>query len=115
MALGTLKKIAGPAYLANAAADIYTPPASTIYTVIRQIHIANKTAGAVTFSLYVGATGGSAGGTELFGAKSVAANDVYDWYAAPSGLKLTSTEFLTGLASAATSLTITVMGEQAVV
>ena len=45
---GTLKKISGPAYLAAAAADIYTPAASTIYTVIRQIHVANKTAGAVT-------------------------------------------------------------------
>lgn len=115
MALGTLKKISGPAYLSNSAADIYTPPASTIYTVIRQIHIANKTSGAVTVSLFVGATGGSTGGTELFGEKSIPANDVYDWYAAPSGLKLLSTEFLTGLAGAANSVTITVMGEMGVV
>ena len=112
---GTLKRIAGPAYLANAAADIYTPPASTIYTVIRQIHVANKTGGAVTFTLYVGATGGSAAGTELFGAYSVPANSTYDWYASPSGLKMLSTDFLSGLASAATSLVITVMGEQNVV
>jgi len=109
---GQLKRIAGPAYLANAAADIYTPPASTIYTVIRHIHVANKTGGAVTFTLYVGATGGSAGGTELFGAKSVAANDVYDYYC---NLKMVSTDFLSGLASAATSLVITVEGEQVVV
>lgn len=109
---GTLKKIAGPAYLAAAAADIYTPAAATIYTVIRHIHIANKTAGAVTFLLYVGATGGSAAGTELFGSKSVAAYDVYDYYCT---LKLLSTEFLSGLASAATSLVITVEGELVVV
>ena len=108
----TLKKIAGPAYLAAAATDIYTPPAATIFTVIRHIHVANKTAGAVTFTLYVGATGGSAAGTELFGAKSVAANDAYDYYGL---LRLASTDFLTGLASAATSLTITVEGEQGVV
>lgn len=108
----TLKKIAGPAYLAAAAADIYTPPAATIFTVIRHIHIANVTAGAVTFTLYVGATGGSAGGTELFKGSSVAANSAFDYYCAK---KLLSTEFLTGLASAATSLVITVEGEQGVV
>jgi hypothetical protein len=109
---GTLKRIAGPAYLANAAADIYTPPASTIYTVIRHIHVANVTVGAVTFTLYVGATGGSAGGTELFKAYSVAANSSFDFYCT---LKMLSTDFLSGLASAATSLTITVEGEQVVV
>ena len=109
---GTIKRIAGPAYLANAAADIYTPPASTIYTVIRHIHIANVTAGAVTFTLYIGATGGSAAGTELFKGYSVAANSSFDYYCAK---KLINTDFLSGLASAATSLTITVEGEQVVV
>lgn len=109
---GTLKRIAGPAYLAAAAADIYTPPAATIYTVIRHIHIANRTAGAVTFTLYIGATGGSAAGTELFGAHSIAANSAFDYYCQK---KLVSTDFLTGLASAATSLVITVEGEQVVV
>lgn len=114
MATGTIKRIAGPAYIANSATDIYTPPASTIYTVINHIHIANKTAGAVTFSLYVGATGGSAGGTELEGGYSVAANDDYDRYFSP-GLRMSSTDFLSGVASAASSLVITVMGTQGVV
>lgn len=109
---GQLKRIAGPAYLAAAAADIYTPPASTIFTVIKHIHIANVTAGAVTFTLYVGATGGSAGGTELFKAVSVPANSSFDFY---TTLKMLSTDFLSGLAGAATSLTITVEGEQVVV
>ena len=112
---GQLKRISGPAYLANSATDIYTPPASTIYTVIRHIHFANKTTSAVTFSLYVGATGGSAGGTELFGTKSLAPNEVYDWYAYGQGLKMLSTDFLSGLASVASAITITVMGEQVVV
>ncbi len=111
---GSLKRLAGPAYLSNAAADIYTPAASTMYTVLRQIHVANVTAGAVTFTLYIGATGGSAAGTELFKAKSIAANDIYDWYAQP-GVKMVSSDFLSGLASAATSLVITVIGEQVVV
>lgn len=109
---GTIKRISGPAFLAAAAADIYTPPASTIYTVIRHIHIANVTAGAITFTLYVGATGGSAAGTELFKNVTVAANSYFDWYGA---LRMASTDFLTGLASGATSLTITVEGEQHVV
>jgi hypothetical protein len=109
---GTLKRLAGPAYLSNAAADIYTPAAATIYTVIRQIHIANVTGGAVTFTLYIGATGGSAAGTELFKAHSIAANSEFDHYC---NRKMLSTDFLSGLASAATSLTITVDGEQYVV
>ena len=108
----TLKKISGPAYLAAAAADIYTPPAATIFTVIRHIHVCNKTAGAATFTLYIGATGGSAAGTELFNEYSVAADSTFDYYCV---LKLLSTEFLTGLASAGNTLTITVEGEQGVV
>lgn len=51
---------------------------------------------------------GPAAGTELFSAKSVAANDVYDYYCA---LKMTSTDFLVGGASAGTSLSITIEGE----
>lgn len=111
---GTLKRIAGPAYLASSATDVYTPPASTIYTVINQIHIGNVTGGAVTYTLYVGATGGSAGGTEIAKAVSVAANSNSDLYFSP-GLKMVSTDFLSGLASAGSSLTITIMGQQVVV
>lgn len=110
--IGTLKRISGPAYLAASAADIYTPPAATIYTIIRHIHIFNTTTGALTFSLYVGATAGSAGGTEIFKAQSVLANSAFDYFCAK---KMLSTDFLSGLASAATSLTITVEGEQVVV
>lgn len=111
MPAGTIKRIAGPAYLANAVADIYTPPAATILSILRHIHIANVTAGAVTFTLYIGGTGGAVGGTELFKSYSVAANSVFDWYGM---LRMASTDFLTGLASAASSLTITVEGEQSV-
>lgn len=115
MALGTLKRIAGPAYIGSSAADIYTPPASTIYTVINQIRVANHTGTAATYTLYVGATGGSAGGTEITGlSESVAANSHVDHYFSP-GLKMISTDFLSGVASASSTLTITVMGQQVVV
>lgn len=112
---GALKLIASPAFIANAAANIYTPPASTIYTVVKHIIVGNHTASAATFTLYVGATGGSAAGTNLFGLNvSVAANSQFVHYFSP-GLKLLSTEFLSGVASAASTLVITVMGEQHVV
>lgn len=100
--------------MATSAADIYTPPASTIYTLIKQIHIANATGIAATATLYVGATGGSAAGTELLKGKSIPANDYIDLFFSP-GLRMASTDFLTGLAGTATALTITVSGEQGVV
>lgn len=110
---GQLKRIAGPAYIASSATNIYTPVASTMYVRIKHIHIVNKTAASATFALYVGATGGSAGGTELFGTlTSIAAYSPFDWY---SDLKMESTDFLTGIASAASTLVITVTGEQVVV
>jgi hypothetical protein len=111
---GAIKRISGPAYMGSSVADIYTPPASTILTVINQIRIANVTAGAVTYTLYVGGTGGSTGGTELAKGVSIPANSVVDLYFSP-GLKMSSTDFLSGLASAGSSLTITVMGKQSCV
>ena len=108
---GQLKRIAGPAYLSSSAANIYTPPASTIDTIIHHIHVANKTSTGSTFSLYVGVTTGSTGGTELFGGHSVGANLEFDW---PCRLRMVSTDFLSGLANNASSLVITVMGEQVV-
>lgn len=111
---GTLKKIAGPAYLSNSAADIFTPAASTIYTIINHIRVSNKTGSAATYTLYVGATGGSSGGTEITGlSESVPANSHVDHYFSP-GLKLTSSDYLSGLASASSTLTILVMGQQIV-
>lgn len=108
---GTNKRIAGPAYLSNAVANIYTPPASAIVTTIRHIHVANVTGAAVVFTLYVGGTGGSTGGTELFKAVSVPANAYVDYYPV---LPMLSTDFLTGVAGSASALTITVEGDQTV-
>ena len=87
--------------------------AQDIYMVIRHVRIVNKTAGAVTFSLWLGATGGNAAGTEIIGnAQSVAANSSYDWYGA---LRMDAADYLVGGASAATSLTIEGEGALAVV
>src|SRR5512147_171050 len=79
------------------------------YLIIKHIRIVNKTAGAVTFSLWLGATGGNAAGTEVIGqGYSVAANSAYDWYGM---LRLDAADFLVGGASAATSLSIEGEGE----
>ena len=108
---GTLS-IVKTAFLTNAAANIYTPPASTIYLVLRHIHICNVTVAAATFSLYLGLTGGSLAGTELFKLQSVAADSVFDYFMSQ---KMTSVDFLSGLASAGSTLTITVEYESFVV
>jgi hypothetical protein len=106
---GTVKRLAGPAYIANSATNIYNP-AANVYGLIKLIHIANVTAGAITYTLYIGATGGSAGGTEIAKAVSVPANSNVDWY--PADLKLVAADFLSGLASAATSLVVTITGSE---
>ena len=83
------------------------------YLVVRHIRIVNKTAGAVTFSLYIGATGGNVAGTEFMGlGTSVAANSYVDWYGM---LRLDTADFLVGGASAATSLTFQAEGEIGIV
>jgi hypothetical protein len=79
------------------------------YILLRHIRIVNKTAGAVTFSLWLGASGANAAGTEVIGTGySVAANSAFDWYGA---LRIDAADFLVGGASAATSLTIQGEGE----
>lgn len=110
----------GPIAVPNAVGNLFNPPTLTggvnpppsstnSYVILRHIRIVNKTAGAVTFSGYIGATGGSAAGTEVIGTGlSIPANSYVDWYGA---LRLDVADFLTGVASAATSLTIEGEGE----
>lgn len=86
----------------------YVPTASKI--ILTHIRIVNKTAGAVSFSLWKGATGANAAGTEVVGlAKSVPANDAVDWY---GRMPLEGANgFLVGGASANTALTLQAEGE----
>lgn len=111
----------GPVALGNAAANILNPGTTTggvgmpgssgnLYFLIKHVRLVNKTGGAITVSFYIGATGGSAAGTEVFGtALSIAANSALDIY--PANLRLDVGDFLTGLASAATSITFEAEGE----
>ena len=90
-----------------------TPPTGFtepgFYAIIRHIHISNKTASAATFSLWKGATGANAAGTEFIGTGvTVAANSTADYY---GQWRFDAADFLVGGASAGTTLTITLAGE----
>jgi len=71
---------------------------------LKHMRAVNKTAASHTITLYIGLTGGSAAGTEFaWNAYTIPANSYVDWY---GSMPLESTDFLTGLADAATSVTI---------
>lgn len=109
----------GPIALTNTyTTNLLNPPTTTggvnmgtpnAYIILTHLRFVNKTAGAVSFRLYLGATGANAAGTEVIGYDySVAANSVYDWY---GRLKIKVADFLVGGASANTSLTLQGEGE----
>lgn len=113
MANPSTKRTVGPVALTTTlTTNVYNQGSALIYDIIKHVHIANKTASAATFTLYIGATGANAAGTEWFTAVSVPANSVFDHYC---NLKMTSTDFLVGGSGTATALTITIEGEQYVV
>jgi hypothetical protein len=92
---------------AGAGATGYTATAD--YLLIRHIRIVNKTGSAATFSLWLGATGANAAGTEVIGqGLSVPANQAFDWYGL---LRLDAADFLVGGAGTATALTFEAEGE----
>lgn len=113
MPAGTLKRT-GPLALTNTyTTNVFNNTDSAIYDVIKRIYVVNKTGSAATFRLYIGATGANTAGTEFFFDQSVAANSVYT--SPPLNIKMLSTDFLVGGASATTTLTITIEREQFVV
>lgn len=112
----------GPVSIANAAGNLvapaaagasavgYTATASRIY--IRHIRVSNRTGSAATYTLYKGATGGSASGTEIVPLNdSVAANDHVDHYFSPAIVLEGANGFLTGVASASATLVFQAHGE----
>jgi hypothetical protein len=110
----------GPVALTNAAANILNGTVTSLagpvgitltqpVITLKHIRLVNKTASAGTASLFIGATGGSAAGTEFaFSAVPIPANSYVDWYGV---LRLESTDFLTGLANANTTITFNAEGE----
>lgn len=109
----------GPIALTNTlTTNLVNPPtaaggtnagSSSQYIILKHIRIVNKTAGAVTCSFWLGATGANAAGTEVIGqGLSVAANSFVDWYGL---LRIDAADFLVGGASANTSLSFEGEGE----
>lgn len=112
MANPSIKRLAGPLALTTTlTTNLFNASDAAIYTIIYQIHVANTTGAPVNFSMWLGATGANAAGTQLFSAYNVAANSVFDWN---TRLKMLSTDFLVG-GAVATGLTVTILGEQYVV
>lgn len=108
----------GPVAVAAAAGNLLNPAtaaggvnagSSSQYIILRHIRVVNKDSSSRNISLFIGATGGSAAGTEFaFSATPVAANSYVDWYGA---VRLDAADFLTGLASVVTTLVISGEGE----
>lgn len=109
-----------PAYIAAAVGNLLNCAIASLtgpvgytqtqpFIVLRHIRLVNKTGGAVTATLYKGATGGSAGGTEFaFAGVSIPANSYVDWYGAA---RFDSGDYLCGVAGAASSITFNAEGE----
>ena len=96
----------GPAAFATTATNVYRNTSALIYDVVTHIHMVNTTSSPGTFTLFISSTTGTeTAGLEFFVAQAIAGNGVYDWY---GRLKLLSTDYIVGHASA---VTITVMGE----
>lgn len=80
------------------------------YLLLRSIKIVNKTGAAATVTLYLGATGANAAGTELALGQSVPANSSVD-ISLQSALRMDSTQFLVGGSNTATALVLYAFGE----
>ncbi len=111
----------GPLALTNTlTTNILNPPTATggtnggssaQYILIRHIRIVNKTGSAATVSLWRGATGANAAGTEfLWQATSVPANSFVEAFS-PNGWRFDSADFLVGGSGTATALSIEGEGE----
>jgi hypothetical protein len=108
----------GPVAISSGVANVCNPgtstggvnsPAVNLRIILTHMRIVNKTAGAVTITMYIGATGGSAAGTEFaWNGTSVPANSALDWY---GRVPLEVADYLTASAGAGTSLTLTAEGE----
>jgi len=109
MGTQNLKRLGStPAYIAAAAANLYNP-ASGVFGIVRHIHVANTDSSGHNFTLYLGLTGATLGGTQEFSGKVVNANDVYDWY---GFMELGNSDFLVGIADSGSKLVITLEGEE---
>lgn len=106
----TPKKIVASQQLAVSNATYYT--ATNVKTIIDKMTLCNTTAGAITVTIDIVDSGGSAGVSErVISARSIAAGETYR---CPEvvGHILNAGDTIQGLASAATSITIRASGRE---
>lgn len=111
-----VQPIAVPAAAANllncAITSVAGPVGITLpqpYMILKHIRVNNKSGSAVACTLYKGATGASAAGTEFaFAAATVPANGYLDWN---GSTRFDSTDFLTGVAGTVTTLVLNIDAE----
>lgn len=104
------KKIVATQQIAATNATYYT--ATNVYTIIDSAYVCNTTAGAVTVTIDLVDSGGTAGDSErAISARSIAAGETY---LCPElvGQILNPGDTIQGLASTATSLTLRVSGRE---
>ena len=99
-----LKRMSGPTTLATANAVLYTVPTSTI-SVVRNVHVVNEGTVSANFVLSIGTD--AATNHRIFYQITIAPNDYFDW---TGNIVLAAAETLTGQASLASTLTLTVSG-----
>jgi hypothetical protein len=103
------KSLAMNTYIPNAVGALYTGGTNE-QTVIHNLTVTNISAGAVTFTLHLYPSGGTASDTNTFTkAKSLAANETF---VVPAGINLVipAGAVLAGVASAANSININISG-----
>lgn len=100
-------RLAGPALVSNVAATKYTVPANT-KTILRHIHVSNTTAGAVLFTMSIGA---DAAGTRIYDGFSIAAGAVLDVWVY---FVLAEGEIVQAFAGTNNILTLTLDGDEIV-
>jgi hypothetical protein len=99
------KRFSGPAQLSNAAATKYTVPSTTL-SVLKHIHVSNTSAGAVNFTLSIGADAAS---TRIFDAYTIASGAILDLWVY---FVLSAAEIIQAFGSVNNQLTLTLDGDE---
>jgi hypothetical protein len=106
----------GPtAIIVTAGTNIYNQGSALIYDILRGIIVCNKLAPTCWLTMYLGLTGGTAAGTELMFQMPFPGNATTPFMFPGNGLKIVTTQFLTGNAQTTLSLVVTGVGVQCVV
>ena len=113
-----------PAFLSSAASNLLNCAITSLagpvgyiqtqpYVLLKHIRLMNiDTASAHVCTLFKGATGGSAAGTQFAqGNVSIPPQTSIDWFAGAPGARFDAVDFLTGIADAANKVVINMEGE----